>query len=96
MQETQTTRRRGLSSNFRFPHSYVIIFCITLLMAVLSYIVPAGQFERAVDPVSGREVVVPGTFQFVEQNPISPFQLFVDIQRGFISASDIIFFIICF
>lgn len=94
MQETQTTRRRGLSSNFRFPHSYVIIFCIILLMAVLSYIVPAGQFERAIDPVSGREVVVPGTFQFVEQNPISPFQLFVDIQRGFISASDIIFFII--
>ncbi|HIV86798.1 MAG TPA: TIGR00366 family protein [Candidatus Pygmaiobacter gallistercoris] len=94
MQENQVKKRRGLSSNFRFPHSYVIIFCIIVLMAIMSYIIPAGQFDRAVDPTSGREVVVPGTFHYVDQKPVSPFQLFVDIQEGFISAADIIFFIV--
>ena len=94
MQENQVKKRRGLSSNFRFPHSYVIIFCIIVLMAIMSYIIPAGQFDRAVDPTSGREVVVPGTFHYVDQKPVSPFQLFVDIQEGFISAAYIIFFIV--
>lgn len=86
--------KKGKGGAFRFPHSYVIIFCIIVVMAVLSYVVPAGQFDRAVDPASGREVVVAGTFRYVEQNPVSPFGVFVDIQRGFVDAADIIFFIV--
>ena len=65
MKETSASRKakgKGFSS-FRFPHSYVIIFGIIVLVAILSYIVPAGQFDRAVDAASGREVVVPGTFR---------------------------------
>lgn len=96
MKETSASRKakgKGFSS-FRFPHSYVIIFGIIVLVAILSYIVPAGQFDRAVDAASGREVVVPGTFRYVEQNPVTPFRLFVNIQEGFVGAADIIFFII--
>ncbi len=96
MKNTTASRKakgQGLSS-FRFPHSYVIIFGIIVLVTLLTYIIPAGQFERVVDEVSGRTLVVPGTFQYVEQSPVGPFEMFVCIQQGFIDVADIIFFIV--
>ena len=79
MKNTTASRKakgQGLSS-FRFPHSYVIIVGIIVLVTLLTYIIPAGQFERVVDEVSGRTLVVPGTFQYVEQSPVGPFEMFV-------------------
>ncbi|MGL4910933.1 MAG: YfcC family protein, partial [Romboutsia sp.] len=45
-------------------------------------------------PVSGKMVVVPGSFQYIEGNPPGIFDIFLAIQNGFVSAADIIFFII--
>ena len=30
----------------RMPHNYVIVFCIILLAMLLTYVVPAGAYER--------------------------------------------------
>jgi uncharacterized ion transporter superfamily protein YfcC len=43
----------------RVPHVYTIIFCLTVLVALASLIVPAGSFERGDD---GR--IVPESFEF--------------------------------
>ena len=32
---------------FTMPHNYVIVFCIILLATLLTYIVPAGSYQRA-------------------------------------------------
>ena len=50
---------------FKVPHSYVIIFCIVLVMAVLTYIVPAGEYARVEDPNTGRTVVDPASYELV-------------------------------
>ena len=42
-------------------HPVALIILITLIVAALTYIVPAGTYERAMDDVSGKLSVVPGT-----------------------------------
>ena len=44
-------------------NAFVIIFCIMIFCALLTWIIPAGQFETAFDEVTGRDLVVPGTYQ---------------------------------
>ena len=78
----------------RMPHNYVIVFCIILLAMLLTYVVPAGAYERGTDPNTGRTVVIDGSFHYNEQTPVGPFELFECIAQGFNEVSDIIFFII--
>lgn len=78
---------------FKMPHTYVIIFSIVVLSAILANVIPAGEFARVIDE-TGREVVVPGSFTYLESVGCSFFDVFVSIQQGFISGGQIIFFII--
>lgn len=45
---------------FNMPGTPALMLCITLFVAILTYILPAGEFERVEQ--DGRTVVVPGTF----------------------------------
>ena len=58
------------------PSPVIIIVCIILISALASYIIPAGSFTRVEDPNTGRMVVDPSSFQLVERNPTTFFQLF--------------------
>lgn len=44
----------------QMPHTYIILFLIVLVVCLLTYVIPAGQFERQED-ASGRMLIVPGT-----------------------------------
>ncbi|MDO6824312.1 YfcC family protein [Marinobacter sp. 1_MG-2023] len=59
----------------RFPTAYTILFLLIILVAGLTWIIPAGQYDRTMNEEVGREVAVPGTYQTVDPNP----QGFVDI-----------------
>lgn len=83
-----------IKKKFNVPHTYVIIGIILVLVTLMTYIVPAGQFDRVMDPSTGQELIVNGSFHRVEQTPVSPFGMIVSIARGMSDASDIIFF--CF
>jgi len=61
------------------------------LVALLSWVLPAGQFDRRDDPVTGRKVVVAGTYHTVPQQPVTPFQAVVAILRD--SGSGVIAFV---
>lgn len=78
---------------FKIPHTYVILGIIIVIMAILTWIVPAGEFERIVDEASGRTMVVPGTFHKVDGNPVGLFRLLTLVQEAMIDSSGIIFFI---
>ena len=86
---SENTTRRKLT----IPHTYVIIGIILVILTVLTYIVPAGTYERAVDPVLNRTMVVQGSFKYIEQTPVSPFHMFMAVVEGLVSTADIIFFI---
>ena len=57
-------------SRFKAPDTTLIIFSIIVLAAVLTWIVPPGEFQRSeieVEGVGTREVVTPGTYAPVER-----------------------------
>src|SRR4029434_4400829 len=58
--------------------------------AVLTWLLPAGEYDRRDDPATGRRVVVAGTFHSVEPAPVGPFAAVVTIPRGFVEAADVI------
>ena len=87
---SSNTKKKG----FSMPHNYVVIFAIIVLAMIMTYVVPAGAYDRAVDPNTGRTVVVDGSFHFVDQTPVGPFRFFGCIADGFAEVADIIFFVI--
>lgn len=66
----------------RFPHPLTLLVGFIALVALLSWVLPAGQFDRRDDPVTGRKVVVAGTYHTVPQQPVTPFQAVVAIPKG--------------
>lgn len=76
------------------PHSYVILVVIVFLCALLTYLIPAGSFERVMDEELGREVVVPGSFHFMDKAPTSIWGFCQSFYRGMLDAADIIFFVL--
>lgn len=79
-------------SKLKAPNTYVIISSIIILVAVLTYIVPAGEFERI--EKNGRILVVPGTFQETESNPQFIDSVLMAPINGFIAAAEIIGFVL--
>lgn len=68
MDNAQVEISKG-EKKFRFPTAFTILFGLTILAAVLTWFVPAGQYEREFDESLGREVTVVGSYQQVESNP---------------------------
>lgn len=54
----------------KMPHTYVVLFGIALIAAFLTWILPAGSFERAIPEGMTRAVIVPGTYTVMESSPI--------------------------
>ncbi|MEM4913600.1 MAG: hypothetical protein QW579_05295 [Desulfurococcaceae archaeon] len=77
----------------RVPHTYGLLFLVLVFVAILTWILPAGEYERVKDPKTGRTVVVPGTYKHVEPRPLGVFDVFTSIIEGLIDAADVIFFI---
>ena len=47
-----------------FTQAALILFVLMMVAGILARIIPAGQYQRV--EVNGREVIVPGTFEYVE------------------------------
>jgi len=76
-----------------FPHPMVLLTAGVVIAAVLTYVLPAGEYDRADDPVTHRRVVVANTYRTVEPRPVSPFSALVAIPKGMADAADVIFFV---
>jgi uncharacterized ion transporter superfamily protein YfcC len=77
----------------RFPHPLTLLVACILIAAALTWVLPAGEYQRREDPATGRNVVVPGTYAPVEATPVGPFQALVGIPRGMIEAASVIFYV---
>lgn len=82
----------GDKKKFNLPHIFVILFGIVLVCAILTWIIPAGQFDR-VENAQGRMVAVAGTWHEIEASPVGPFEFFQAFFKGMVNAGEIIFFV---
>ncbi len=77
---------------FRVPNTYLLIFSLLVLIAALTWIIPGGQYQRAV--VDGRDVVVQNSFKYIKSNPQGLFAIFIAPLKGFVEAAIIIGFVL--
>jgi uncharacterized ion transporter superfamily protein YfcC len=45
---------------FRFPSAFTILFALIVLMAVLTLIIPSGQYDRVASEALGKDVPIFG------------------------------------
>lgn len=75
------------TSTGRFPTAYTILFALVIAMAALTWIVPAGEYERATNEALGKDVPVPGSYQLVEAAPQSLIHVLMAPIAGFYDPS---------
>ncbi|WP_432663676.1 YfcC family protein [Wukongibacter baidiensis] len=77
----------------KMPTAYAILFAIIIAVAILTWIVPAGEYDY-VDPDASKKEPIPGTYHTVEQNPQGPKEVVLAPVTGFYDAVDVALFII--
>ncbi len=76
----------------RIPHAITMLFGIIIFVALLTYVLPAGMYERI--QVNGRSAVVPNSYKVITSTPIGLLDMFKAIPLGFKAASEIIFIVL--
>ncbi|KFD22606.1 MULTISPECIES: YfcC family protein [Tatumella] len=85
----------------KFPSAYTILFGLIILVAGLSWIIPAGQYRMEMNPRLEQEVPVAGTYHTVASNPqgitdifLAPIDGLWDHKTGEAGAIDVALFIL--
>ncbi len=76
----------------KIPHTFTIIFSFIVIMAICTWLIPSGEFQR--NNVDGRSVVVPGTYQEVDSNPQGIMDIFEAPINGFVDAAEVVGFVL--
>ncbi len=74
------------------PNTYFLIFSLIILTAALSWIIPAGSFEKEMR--EGKEIVKNDSFHYVENSPQNIDAVLMAPVRGFVDAALIIGFVL--
>lgn len=77
---------------FKLPHIFVLLTGIIIVCAILTWILPAGEFDRQTN-AAGTEVVVPGTYHTVDASPVGPFETLKSLYNGMLNGGGVIFFV---
>jgi uncharacterized ion transporter superfamily protein YfcC len=81
------------ASRLRLPHPLILLVCCIIVAAALTWVLPAGAYDRREDPAAGRQVVVAGTYHAVAPSPVGPFDALVAVPKGMADAASIIFYV---
>ena len=66
---------------FSLPHVYAVILILMLLVAIMTYVVPAGSYVRVDNAVD------PDSFTYAEQTPVGFLGFFTAIHQGVVESS---------
>ena len=75
------------------PSAYTILISIIIIVAILTWIVPAGQYKY-VDPNAPKLQPIAGTYSRAPQNPQGVWEVLNAPIKGFLDGSDIALFIL--
>lgn len=85
------TKRIKQLKHIKTPHTYALLLSIIVCASVLTYIIPAGAYDR--EKKDGQTLVVSGTYHEINQHGVSFFDIFRSIPEGLISGGEIVFYI---
>lgn len=75
----------------RMPHVFALMFVIVIFMAALTWIVPAGEYDRIKEDTITK--VVAGSFKFVSPNSQGLWDIFNAVVKGWIQSASMIFMV---
>lgn len=78
-----TTSQETAARPFRFPSAFTILFGLIILVAALTWIIPAGQYERVHNAALDRDVPIAGTYHVVDPSPQGIFDVIMAPIAGF-------------
>ncbi|MBQ8933304.1 MAG: YfcC family protein [Lachnospiraceae bacterium] len=93
MENKNTEQAQPEKSKIKALNPILLLVIIIVLCAIASYIVPAGEYTRYLDEATGREIVDPNSFTYVDRNPTTLFGLLMSLTLGLQNAAYIIFFL---
>ena len=73
----------------RIPSPLIMLFAIIVVVTLMTYLLPAGLYERV--EVDGRLRVVPDSYAEVAPTPVGPFAMFRAFPEGYRLATPVIF-----
>lgn len=85
-------KEREGTREFKVPHTLVIITFIMIIVAVATWVLPGGAYERIVNE-AGKTVVVDGSFSYIGQHPQGLFKVLQAPIQGIIGGAEIIAFL---
>ena len=74
----------------KFPNALVIMIGFILLSAILTYIIPHGEYQRITNQETNQVSVVPGSYKVIESAPVTIAETFMAIPEGIITRADLI------
>ena len=74
----------------RLPHPFVLLLAGVAVAVALTWVIPAGKYERRLDPATGREVVVAGTYHRVDPAPLGLMAGLMAPPRGIVAGVEVI------
>lgn len=89
IEKNKSKKKKG----FKNPHAYVIIFILIIACTLLTWIIPSGSYDRVEDEASGKEVVVPNSFEYVDNISVGLFDALRAVPEGIGESIGIIAFI---
>ncbi len=88
-------------AGFRFPSAFTILFGLIILVAALTWIIPAGQYTRVASEALGKDVPVAGSYALTEAKPqgifdviLAPIAGFYDPATNMANAIDVSLFVL--
>ena len=78
-------------AKFKAPNTFLIIFSLIVLAAILTWVIPGGSYDKEI--VDGKERLKEGSFEYVESNPQGPGDILMAPIEGFVDAALIIGFV---
>ena len=75
----------------RVPHTFVILFVLTMAAAALTHVIPAGQYDRV--ERAGRKVVEPSSYHLVPDRPATLGDVALAYPRGLLAVADLVMYI---
>ncbi len=72
-------------------NTLIMIFAVIILVAIATWIVPSGEYQRQI--TNGKTLVVPNSFSFTQGNPQGLADILTSPYKGFVKAAEIIGFL---
>lgn len=73
------------------PHVFALMFIITIFMAAMTWVVPAGQYDRVKEGTVTK--VVADSFKVIDSAPQGLWEIFNSVVKGWIQSASMIFMV---